>query len=93
MHGVAQRYYRSAAQFAAQAGDLQTYATVLRGLSVQAHALGHRREALNLAEAAVHHRRFVPGADIAFLSGQLALAVDVHFFGPDNAPPLADENT
>jgi hypothetical protein len=51
--GLGERYYIEAARLADEAGDPLMRATVLRSLAVQAIELGHPREALDLAEAAV----------------------------------------
>lgn len=74
LHGAAQRYYLTALAMASEAGDPVTRAIVLRGLSVQAHTLGHRLHAFDLAETAVAvaARRAAPVTG-AFLCGQLAL--------------------
>jgi tetratricopeptide (TPR) repeat protein len=74
LHGLAQRYHLAALRLAAQAGDRSLYATVLRGMSVQAHSLGHHHEALRLAETAAQLRDAVPHATAASLVGQLAVA-------------------
>lgn len=74
MHGVAQRYYLTALRLWSEAGDPAGYAVGLRALSVQAHALGHRRSALRLAEAATAIRSpTILPATTAFLAGQLAV--------------------
>lgn len=73
LHGMAQKYYMTAARLAAAAGDSARYATALRGMSVQAHTLGHRLEALRLGEAAVASAPRRGGLHSAFLSGQLAV--------------------
>jgi tetratricopeptide (TPR) repeat protein/transcriptional regulator with XRE-family HTH domain len=74
MHGAGQRYYRAAARLAGEAGDIGCYAAALRGLSVQAHYLGHHASALELAEAAVAESTRVPRSEAAFLAGQLGVA-------------------
>jgi tetratricopeptide (TPR) repeat protein len=73
-HGTAQRYYHTAAQFAAIGGNTSCYAAAMRGLSVQAHYLGHRDTALSLAEAAMCQARHVSPLEAASLTGQLAVA-------------------
>jgi tetratricopeptide (TPR) repeat protein len=73
-HAMAQQYYRAALDMAAEAGDRGAYTITLRALSVQAHALGHHREALHLAEAATAGATKVPAEQQAFLFGQLAVA-------------------
>ncbi|SDY47907.1 hypothetical protein SAMN05421504_105677 [Amycolatopsis xylanica] len=75
LHGAAQSYYLASARLAAQAADATGYAVALRALSVQARALGHHRNAVHLAEAAV--AAAAPTASPrtrAFLHGQLAVA-------------------
>ncbi|MEJ8640033.1 hypothetical protein [Streptomyces sp. MS2.AVA.5] len=56
-NGTAQRYYACSLQLALAANDTASIALSLRGISVQAHALGHRRKALQAAEAAQQHSR------------------------------------
>ena len=73
LHGPAQAYYRAALSLAAANGDSTAYGVALRGLSVQAHALGHRRHALQLAEAAASGST-APPMTRAFVYGQLAVA-------------------
>ncbi|MEV0266357.1 hypothetical protein AB0I49_34120 [Streptomyces sp. NPDC050617] len=74
LNGVAQVYYRSAAEFAAAASDLVGYSTALRAMSIQAYHLGHRAQALDLAEAAGRHHHRVPGGQAGLLTAQLAVA-------------------
>jgi hypothetical protein len=74
IHGASQRYYRAAARLAAVGGDAGCYAAALRGLSVQAHYLGHHHLAQDLAEAAMRESSHVPRVEAAFLTGQLAVA-------------------
>ncbi|WP_051966792.1 hypothetical protein [Kitasatospora mediocidica] len=74
LHGLAQRYYRLSATLADEAGDRTALAVALRALSVQARGLGHHRDALRLAEAAVAEGRHAPPRTRAFLHGQLAVA-------------------
>ena len=75
LHGTAQHYYLITLRLTAEAGDATGYAVTLRALSGQARILGHRRQAVQLAEAAV---RAAPGnvrpQTSAFLFGQLAVA-------------------
>ncbi|WP_086789238.1 hypothetical protein, partial [Crossiella equi] len=71
LQGAAQRYYRSALDLAAHSGDRGRYARALRAMSVQAHELGHRQAAADLAEVAV---ATAPEEGRAFHLGQLALA-------------------
>ncbi|MFI6317847.1 hypothetical protein ACIBG8_10040 [Nonomuraea sp. NPDC050556] len=74
-HGQAQAYYRAALELTAEAGDRRAYAVVLRAMSVQARALGHHRQAVHLAEAAIStdQKRAEPVRQ-AFLLGQMAVA-------------------
>ena len=73
LHGPAQSYYLAALSLAAANGDSTAYSVALRGLSVQAHALGHRRHALELAEAAASGST-APPMTRAFVYGQLAVS-------------------
>ncbi|WP_230396388.1 tetratricopeptide repeat protein [Streptomyces blattellae] len=74
-HAAAQRLYLTSVELAREAGDMIGHALALRGLSVQAHALGHFTEALDLAEHAVRTgARHAPPHQRAFLHGQLAVA-------------------
>ncbi|RAG82501.1 hypothetical protein DN069_26975 [Streptacidiphilus pinicola] len=72
--GVAQGYYQAATLLAAEADDPTGQAAALRGLSVQAQALGHREHALELAEAASALRTRLPTWLAAAVTGQLAVA-------------------
>ncbi|MDT0447840.1 helix-turn-helix domain-containing protein [Streptomyces hesseae] len=75
LHAAAQDYYLAAAELARWADDRLGHATALRGLSVQALALGHTREADLLAARAARTgpaRDSTPGRR-AFFLGQLAL--------------------
>ncbi|WP_412076057.1 hypothetical protein ACLF6K_09775 [Streptomyces xanthophaeus] len=72
--GVAQAYYRAALRLGQEAGDPQCWAPVLRAMSVQAHSLGHRKQALELAEAAAREVGRLPSLQAAFVTGQLAVA-------------------
>ncbi|MFC9842593.1 hypothetical protein ACFWFF_00050 [Streptomyces sp. NPDC060223] len=73
-HAAAQRFYLTSAELAREAGDRAGYALALRGLSVQAHALGHHPDAHRLAEQAVQVGvRHTPPHQQAFLLGQLAV--------------------
>ncbi|AUG81591.1 hypothetical protein CFP65_6979 [Kitasatospora sp. MMS16-BH015] len=72
--GMAQSYYNTAALLAAEAADAGSYAIALRGLSVQAHYLGHRRHARELAELAGSHARGLAARQLAFVHGQQAVA-------------------
>ncbi|MFG2981227.1 hypothetical protein ACGFYQ_08185 [Streptomyces sp. NPDC048258] len=72
--GVAQAYYRAALRLGREAGDPQCWAPVLRAMSVQAHHLGHRKQAWELAEAAAREAGRLPSLQAAFVTGQLAVA-------------------
>ncbi|MFI6339849.1 hypothetical protein [Streptomyces sp. NPDC050535] len=73
-HAAAQRLYLTSIELARDAGDPVGHALGLRGLSVQAHALGHFTQAQRLAEAAVRTgARHVPPHQQAFFLGQLAV--------------------
>jgi hypothetical protein len=75
LHGAAQHYYLTNLRLAVEAGDMTGYAVTLRALSGQARLLGHHRQAVDLAEAAVHGAPGAAGAQTsAFLFGQLAVA-------------------
>jgi hypothetical protein len=74
LHGLAQRYYRTALRLAAENGDAMRYAITLRAMSVQACALDHHRHAVQLAEAAAETAGRTSSARKAFLLGQLAVA-------------------
>jgi tetratricopeptide (TPR) repeat protein len=73
LQGAAQRYYHIALILAAENNSPLDYAITLRGMSVQASQLGHRRRALDFAEAAAFT---VTGPTLhrAFVHGQLAVA-------------------
>ncbi|MFD9367499.1 hypothetical protein ACFWA6_07285 [Streptomyces sp. NPDC060020] len=73
-HGVAQAYYRAGLRLGQEAGDPQCWAPVLRAMSVQAHHLGHRKQAWELAEAAAREAGRLPTLQAAFVTGQLAVA-------------------
>ena len=74
-HGLAQRYYRAALELAAENNDPAAYAVTLRGLSVQARILGHRQQAVQLAETAAGIARNTTGQGRqAFFLGQVAVA-------------------
>ncbi|MEY9940388.1 hypothetical protein [Streptacidiphilus sp. MAP5-3] len=72
--GTAQAYYRTAARLAVEADDAPGQAAALRALSMQAHHLGHRPQALELAEAAAAHAPRLPALRAAAVLGQLAVA-------------------
>lgn len=74
-HALAQRYYLAALDLAAENGDAAAYAIGQRALSVQAHSLGHHRDAFGLAESAARTgRRLFPAERQAFFAGQVAVA-------------------
>lgn len=74
-HGLAQRYYRAALKLSAENNNPADYAVTLRGLSVQARSLGHRQQAVDLAEAAASISRTAASmASQAFFLGQVAVA-------------------
>ncbi|WP_370252230.1 hypothetical protein [Streptomyces sp. V4I8] len=73
-HGLAQVYYHAALALAQDAGNPVMYAVVLRAMSAQALELGHHRQALSLAEAAVAVAGTnACGPTAAFLLSQLAV--------------------
>ncbi|WP_037606392.1 hypothetical protein [Streptacidiphilus rugosus] len=72
--GTAQGYYLTAVGLAVEADDAPGHATALRALSAQAHDLGHREQALRLAEAAAAHALRLPATHAAAVLGQLAVA-------------------
>ncbi len=72
--GMAQAYYRAGLRLGQEAGDPQCWAPVLRAMSVQAHHLGHRKQAWELAEAAAREAGRLPSLQAAFVTGQLAVA-------------------
>ncbi|MCX4744399.1 hypothetical protein OG455_02515 [Kitasatospora sp. NBC_01287] len=71
--GTAQAYYHLAGELAAEAADPQLHATALRGLSVQAHYLGRRRHARELADAAGARLTLLTHRQQCFVLGQQAL--------------------
>ncbi|WP_366510858.1 tetratricopeptide repeat protein [Streptomyces sp. MP131-18] len=76
-HAMAQRWYLTALELAAEAGDRDVHCHVLRGMSVQAADLGHGPLAVRLADAAAEA---APGATPrmrAFYAGQQAHAFAV----------------
>lgn len=77
-NAIAQRYYIVALKLSIENEDPLAYAVTLRAMSVQARALGHVREALSLAEAAVASvadcGSEVPDVHRACLYGPLAVA-------------------
>lgn len=74
-HALAQRMYWAAARLADEVGDRVGHAVALRGLSVQAHQLGHADEARALAWGAARIGvRHAPPRQHAFFLGQLAVA-------------------
>ncbi|MBS2550067.1 hypothetical protein KGQ19_24685 [Catenulispora sp. NL8] len=99
LHGEAQRFYRVSLRLATEAGGRRAYAVTLRAMSVQARALGHHQEAIDLAENAAASGTAVAPLSRAFLLGQLAVA---HAAGRDtphaltclrNAERLVDQAT
>lgn len=75
LHGVAQHYYLASLRLATDASDALGYAVTLRAMSVQARILGHRQQAVDLAETAVRTASATtPTSTRAFLLGQLAVA-------------------
>jgi len=75
LHGPAQHYFRAALRLAAESGDAVRYAITLRAMSVQASALGHRVQAVHLAETAMSSASAeAPQQVRAFLLGQVAVA-------------------
>lgn len=72
--GLAQAYYRAGLRLGQEAGDPGCWAPVLRAMSVQAHHLGHRKQACELAEAAAREAGRLPALQAAFVTGQLAVA-------------------
>lgn len=80
-NAIAQRYYLVALKLSIENEDPVGYAVTLRAMSVQARALGHVREALSLAEAAVASIADcddVPNLRRASLYGPLAVAAAAH---------------
>lgn len=71
---MAQAYYRAGLRLGQEAGDPGCWAPVLRAMSVQAHHLGHRKQAWELAEAAAREAGRLPALQAAFVTGQLAVA-------------------
>jgi tetratricopeptide (TPR) repeat protein len=57
-HPVAQRYFASALKLAAEADDPPMTGHVLRGMAYQALYLGHGRQSLDLARAAMEGKRY-----------------------------------
>jgi transcriptional regulator with XRE-family HTH domain len=75
LHGTAQHYYLTSLRLASEAGDATGYAVTLRALSNQARLLGHHREAVHLAEAAVRAVSGTASCQVrAFVLGHLAVA-------------------
>ncbi|MCG8914521.1 hypothetical protein L6E12_01760 [Actinokineospora sp. PR83] len=74
-HNLAQRYFRMALELTAQAGDPLGHAAVLRSMSAQAWFLGHHRQAVLMAEAALARAGgHAPPGTRAELLGQAAVA-------------------
>ncbi|GAA3691420.1 Tat pathway signal protein [Lentzea roselyniae] len=74
LHGGALRYYRDSLRLAAEAHNAEVYAIALRAMSVQAHMLGHRNQAVQLAEASAETLVDKASPTQAFVVGQLAVA-------------------
>jgi hypothetical protein len=79
LHGAAQHYYLTNLRLTAEAGDSTGYAVTLCALSHQARLLGHRQQAVTLAQAAARTACSTKGMwtgaqTSAFLFGQLAVA-------------------
>ncbi|MFC7308061.1 hypothetical protein ACFQVC_28010 [Streptomyces monticola] len=75
LHGAAQRYYATALRLANEAENHTAWAVILRGLSSQALALGHRHTALNHAENACSALPAkAPTAVRSFIHAQIAVA-------------------
>ncbi|UCM91449.1 transcriptional regulator [Streptomyces marincola] len=74
LHGLAQRYYVKALEFADAADDRFAYNGTLRGMSVQATDLGHAATALRLADTAAEGAHGAPPPRRAFFAGQQAHA-------------------
>ncbi|MFB7176058.1 tol-pal system YbgF family protein [Streptomyces sp. NPDC056254] len=73
--GASQHYYLTGLRLATEADDRASMALILRGLSLQAHSRGHRRQAVDLAEAAVGQTAsHLPRNYRAALLGQQAVA-------------------
>ncbi|MBR7826224.1 hypothetical protein KDK95_07925 [Actinospica sp. MGRD01-02] len=81
-NAIAQRYYLVSLKLSVENEDPVGYAVALRAMSVQARALGHAREALTLAKAAVASvegtASAVSDAQRASLYGPLAVAAAAH---------------
>ncbi|MBH1938940.1 hypothetical protein I5Q34_32565 [Streptomyces sp. AV19] len=75
-HGLAQRQYTLALRLAAEADSPLMYATVLRGMCVQASDLGHHRAAERLGNAALDAAggHNAPERTTAFIASRLAVA-------------------
>lgn len=71
-HGLGQRYYLQALQFAAAGEDHITYCRTLRGMALQAANLKHANKALSLADAAAEAAPKAGPRLHAFLAGQQA---------------------
>lgn len=74
LHGGALRYYRASLRLAAEARNAEMYAITLRAMSVQAHVLGHRNQAVRLAEVSSETLVDRASPRQAFIVGQLAVA-------------------
>ncbi|NUS17583.1 MAG: hypothetical protein HOY69_40355 [Streptomyces sp.] len=71
-HGLGQRYYLQALQFAAAGEDHITYCRTLRGMALQAANLKHANKAMSLADAAAEAAPVAGPRLHAFLTGQQA---------------------
>ncbi len=74
LHGGALRHYRASLRLAAEARNAEMYAITLRAMSVQAHVLGHRNQAVRLAEVSSETLVDKASPRQAFILGQLAVA-------------------
>ncbi|PRX51466.1 hypothetical protein B0I33_101620 [Prauserella shujinwangii] len=75
LHGLAQHYYLAGLRLAVEGADHVVHAMSLRALSLQARLLGHRGEAVDLAEAAARRTAHpMPPRTRACLLGQLGVA-------------------
>ncbi|MFD8197561.1 hypothetical protein [Streptomyces wuyuanensis] len=73
-HGLTQVYFHTALQLARDAGNRVAYAITLRAMSAHALQLGHHRQALDLADAAVEiSGGQAQGAAAAYLLSQQAV--------------------
>ncbi|KPI15300.1 helix-turn-helix domain protein [Actinobacteria bacterium OK074] len=76
---LAQHYHRTAAQMAADAGDVSTLAVALRTMATHAHELGHHDvRVLNLAEQAADRARHCAHSVRAYTQAHLAVILAHH---------------